>query len=54
MQEERDLQIPGSYGHYEHNAQTYADWRRECKCFPSNIFTTSMFSMPNFCSYNFL
>jgi len=49
MQEERDFQISGSYGHYKLDAQTYADWEVECKCFPSNIFTTGMFSVPNLC-----
>jgi len=37
MQGERDHKIPGSYGHYKQDAQTYADWGVECKCFPSNI-----------------
>ncbi len=30
-QGERDHKIPGSYGHYEQDAQTYADWGVECK-----------------------
>ena len=31
---ERDHKIPGSYGHYEQDAQTYADWGVECKSLP--------------------
>ena len=27
----RPYKIPGSYGHYEQDAQSYADWGIECK-----------------------
>ena len=33
---ERDHEIPGSYGHYEQDAQTYADWGVECECYFSS------------------
>ena len=29
-QGERDHKIPGSYGHYEQDAKTYAQWGVEC------------------------
>ena len=28
---ERPYKIPGSYGHYDQDAKTFADWGIECK-----------------------
>ena len=57
---ERDHKIPGSYGHYEQDAQTYADWGVECKSLPVShwkfdwvetfVFKSNMFIISYFCN----